>query len=109
MKHFIAMAGLHGYLPNTCDVYDTYSAACESMIQLHDLQWKRVDPETHHFLPGAKTLRQNGYLELNLDVDGNEYCEVTECDCDEPWIHSDSTSETEWKREHETDEEGQGD
>ena len=47
---YIAMAGLHGYLPNYSEAYDTYD---------------------------METLRNTGYLELELHIHGNEYCEIT--------------------------------
>ena len=34
-------------------------------------------------------LRRDGYLELNLHRDGNEYAEITECECDAPEQHND--------------------
>ncbi len=77
--HFIGMAGLHGYLPQTCDVYDTYDDAVDSLADLHELGKRR-----------RAELRRDGFLELNIRRDGNEYCEITECDCDDPECHSDS-------------------
>ena len=78
-KHFIAMAGLHGYLPQSCEVYDTYEDAVESLASLHELGKNRT-----------RQLRKEGNLELNLHRDGNEYCEIEECECSTPEIHSDS-------------------
>jgi len=85
-KHYIAMGGLHGYLPSHCDVYPTYNDAVESLVELYSLGKKR-----------KKELQDNSYLELYLHgdkfpfiCDGNEYCEITECNCDNPAIHSDS-------------------
>ena len=79
MTHYIGMAGLHGYLPNCCETYDTYDDAVEGMADMHDLGVRRT-----------RELRRDGYLELNLDRDGNEYIEITECDCEDPESHSDS-------------------
>ena len=90
--HFIGMAGLHGYLPQTCDVYDHYQDAVDSLASLHELGKTRT-----------RLLKRDGYIELNLGRDGNEYIEISECDCNEPWIHSDSTTESDWRREHEED------
>jgi hypothetical protein len=75
MSHFHAIAGMHGYLPNSNDVCESYSQAVESLVFLHELGRKR-----------AAVLKRDGYLELNLRRDGNEYCEVSECqeeDCEE--------------------------
>ena len=77
-KHFIGMAGLHGYLPQYCSVYDDYESAFEDLASLHEIGINR-----------RANLKRDGYLELNLKRDGNEYCEITDCDCDTPEIHSD--------------------
>ena len=77
--HYIGMAGLHGYLPSTCEVFDSQAAAAESLAATHDLGKRR-----------AAALKRDGYLELNLRRDGNEYCEIEPCDCATPEVHSDS-------------------
>ena len=69
--HYIAMAGLHGYMPQYCASCETYADAVETLAEVHDLGRRRR-------------------LELNLRRDGNEYCEITECDCDNPDVHNDS-------------------
>ena len=88
-KHYIAMAGLHGYLPQYCDVFPEYDMAVDALASLHNLGRDR-----------KRALKRDGYLELTLyrdetkfpfiPGDGNEYCEIEECDCDDPSIHSDS-------------------
>lgn len=77
--HYIGMAGLHGYCPQTCDVYESAKAAAEGLASIHELGKAR-----------AARLRRDMYLELNLGRDGNEYCEIMECNCDNPEDHSDS-------------------
>ena len=77
-KHYIGQAGLHGCMPNYSDVFETYEDAVESLAQVHELGRNR-----------KRELKRNGYIELNLRRDGNEYAEVTECECDEPEVHSD--------------------
>ena len=89
MTHFIIMAGLHGYLPNYCDVCDDHKTAVQSLAQVHEIGKNRT-----------RKLSHDNYLELNLERDGNEYAEIQECDCDTPWVHSDSITEKEWKRDH---------
>ena len=79
MTHYIGMAGLHGCIPQTCDVYETAKDAADSLAQTHDLGQKRT-----------AALRRDLYLELNLHRDGNEYAEITSCDCANPSQHSDS-------------------
>jgi hypothetical protein len=71
------MAGLHGYFPQTCDVYDSHDDAAAGLADIHGLGKHR-----------RATLRRDGYLELNLRRDGNEYCEILECECDDPMCHS---------------------
>jgi hypothetical protein len=86
MKHFIGMAGLHGYLPQTCDVYDSVRDAADSLAAIHELGKRRT-----------RKLAHDRYIELNLhdsplnQGDGNEYAEIVECDCGTPEVHSDST------------------
>ncbi len=77
--HYIGMAGLHGCMPQTCDVYESQEAAAESLASIHDLGKRRT-----------RELKRDGYIELNLRRDGNEYAEITSCTCDEPETHSDS-------------------
>jgi hypothetical protein len=86
--HFIAMAGLHGCLPNYCEVFPDRAAAIESLADLHELGKRRTSE-----------LRQTGYLTLSLHRDGNEYAEIVECACPTPWIHSDSQTEADWQKE----------
>lgn len=77
-KHFIATAGLHGYMPNVCEVYDSIRDAAESMASIHDLGKNRT-----------ARLRKDCYLELDLHRDGNEYIEISVCNCGNPEIHND--------------------
>lgn len=79
MTHYIGMAGLHGCLPQTCDVYDSYEGAIESLSDLHELGRNRW-----------REFRRDGSIELNIQRDGNEYAEVSECECSTPNVHSDS-------------------
>jgi len=76
--HYIAMAGLHGCMPNCCEAHDDYESAVESMASLHELGKNRT-----------RELKRDGYLELNIHRDGNEYIEIETCDCPDPTVHSD--------------------
>ena len=90
-KHFIGMAGLHGCIPNFCDVYASFDDAVESLCLIHEL-----GPRSKF----RKELKRTGYTELHLndymvggiqmEGHGNEYAEISVCDCDTPEIHSDS-------------------
>lgn len=89
MKHFIAMGGLHGCLPSHCEVYDNYEDAVSGLTDIYELGKRR-----------AELLRKNGGLELNMRRDGNQYVEITECDCDEPWIHDEGITQKGWEMDH---------
>lgn len=78
MTHYIAMAGMHGCIPNTCHVHESYSEAVESLALMHDLGRER-----------AHMLKRDSYLELSLRRDGNEYAEIVECKCATPKVHND--------------------
>ena len=84
-KHWIAMAGLCGYLPNYCEVASTKAQAIDMLAELC------THVETGNTAWGLKTaLRRDHYFELYLHEYGNEYAEITECDCGDPGVHSDS-------------------
>lgn len=78
-KHYIAMAGLHGCLPQFCTSCETYQDAVETLADLHEIGRTR-----------KATLKRTGYLELNIGRDGNEYCEITTCTCSDPSVHDDN-------------------
>ena len=64
---YIAMAGLHGCLPQFASECDSFGEAVEVLADIHELGPNR----TAH-------LRRDGYLELSLHRDGNEYCEISQ-------------------------------
>ena len=73
-RHYHYGAGLHGYLYQDGPHYaDTYRNAVRSLVDMYEL-----DPKS------ARDLAQNGYLELDMERDGNEYCEITDCEGDCP-------------------------
>ena len=84
MTHYIAMAGLHGCLPQFCCSAETYSQAVDILAEAIPLGKRR-----------KAELKRTGSLELHLhgttqyEGDGHEYCEIVECDCDDPTIHND--------------------
>jgi len=77
--HFIAMAGLRGYLPNYCEVFPSGQAALESLIDLHELEtdWNR-----------RAELTSDWFVDLDIHEHGNEYAEIVECNCPNPQEHS---------------------
>ena len=78
-KHFIAMSGDHGCLPDYCDVFVTYQNAVDSLADMFSLGRTR-----------KARLFADRTLELNSSRDGAQYCEITECTCDNPAKHSDN-------------------
>lgn len=87
------MSGLQGgYMPDSCDVSWHKSDAVESLGSLWDLsEYKK------------RILRRDMVLEVgekNSFGYYTQYCSIDECTCNEPWIHSDSMSEEEWKLEN---------
>jgi len=86
-KHYIAMSGMHGCLPDHCDVFESVEDATSDLVQLFQLGRIREN-----------ILRENLYLELKLTpieenqgVEfGADYCEIQTCTCDDPSVHSDS-------------------
>lgn len=70
-KHYIGLAGLHGYMPNynTC-AYDTRGQCADDLGSLHELSGRQI-----------KQMRRDQYFELDLHIHGNEYCEINVCDC----------------------------
>ena len=76
MTHYIAMAGLHGCMPNFCTSCNTFNDAVEVLADLHELGKTR-----------KKRLHADHCIELNLKRDGNEYAEINSCICSTPEEH----------------------
>jgi hypothetical protein len=76
--HFIAMAGLHGYMPTVCEALPTAKEATDFLADIHEIGKRR-----------RRELRRDLYLELDVHRDGNEYCEIVECTCSNPEVHCD--------------------
>ena len=89
MTHYITMAGSHGEMPLYSEVFDNYDDAVENLADVYDLSKRQI-----------AELQRDGSVELNLHKQGNEYAEIEECDCAEPWMHSDNITEKDWKNEH---------
>jgi hypothetical protein len=86
LTHYIAMSGAHGCLPDSCNAYETYQAAVDTLADLFELGRTR-----------KARLFTDRYLELK-PVDGAEYCEIVACQCTEPWSHCDAGPDPrDWK------------
>ena len=77
-KHYISMSGEHGCLPDHCQCYDNHRDAVADLVDLFELGRRR-----------AAELRRTDSLELGPRF-GAEYCEIMECDCDDPDRHNDA-------------------
>jgi hypothetical protein len=75
-KHYIAMSGIMGCLPETCQSFDRFSDAVDFLVDLWD---------DHR---GVR--RQLKAFHIWYD-EGNslDYCEIDSCTCNEPAIHND--------------------
>jgi len=91
MKHWIAMAGMRGCMPHYCEAHRTKADAVEDLLVIHD------DAEVGR--PRVKsqlTRKGDTWACIDLHKWGNEILEVVCCDCDEPWVHSDSGEKQDW-------------
>lgn len=79
LRHFIAMSGLRGCIPTDCEVFDDWQGAVDYLGDIFELDEDQRDD-----------LREDCYLDLILHRHGADYCEIEECDCVTPEIHSDS-------------------
>lgn len=76
-KHYIAMSGSHGCLPDFCQSAYTHDQAVDTLVNLFELGRRR-----------AAILKSDNYLEL-APIDGAQYCEIDTCECDDPSVHND--------------------
>ena len=76
-KHYIGMNGLRGYMPDSCNSYETEQDAVDSLTALLEL----TDEQ-------AQELEERGIVDCTPEQ-GAEYCSVDECDCSEPECHND--------------------
>ena len=86
-KHYIAMSGDHGYMPDHCQVYSTKGAAIDDLVSLFDdMRGVRSDLRKYDYCE-LSDKRQVGNRQRGGT--GAEYCQVECCTCDDPGIHSD--------------------
>lgn len=85
MTHHIVTAGLKGQAPDWEQGFGTISAARDGAAERFDLTESQ-----------AKRLRKNRWLPLDVDEHGAEYVHIQDCDCDDPWDHSDTETAADW-------------
>ena len=76
-KHYIAMSGIHGCMPDYCASLDSANGAVASLANLFELSRIQI-----------RKLERNRTLRLSPE-DGAEYCEIVTCDCNDPEQHND--------------------
>ena len=81
-RHFIAMSGSHGCLPDFVQGYVTKREAVDSLADMFELGRTRKAALSH-----------DSYLELSPGRNGADYCEVVECNCAKPWEHGEDEPE----------------
>lgn len=84
MTHYIAMGGEHGCMPDNCQAYESLEPAIDGLDNIYELSPEQL-----------QKLRDNGTTKLTREQ-GGAYCEVSECDCDEPWEHAEFDDEDNW-------------
>ena len=76
-KHWIAMSGSVGCLPDHCEVYQEVEGAVEDLVSLFDLNKKQEE-----------ALRNRHFLNLRGAEDGADYASISGCECADPGIHT---------------------
>lgn len=76
-KHWIAMSGMRGYLPDFCCACDTLEEAVDTLGELHELT-----------IPQRKSLRRVGLVDLH-ESQGGGIVEVMDCECEDMEVHND--------------------
>lgn len=82
-KHFIAMSGNHGCLPDHIQVFEKRHSAVGFIIDIFELPKHGSR---------ANDLRETGYVELGQGF-GADYAEIEECNCSHPEIHDEDFRE----------------
>ena len=79
-KHYIAMSGSAGCLPDYCEVYpgtkEGLDGAVEGLATLHELNRTQ-----------RAILRSGFFLRLKSGT-GADYAQIEQCNCSDPQIHS---------------------
>ena len=76
--HYVAMSGLMGYLPDTCQSFNHFNDAVEFLAEL----WENDNNI-------ESDLKKYQYWERNLNEHDLMCCEIVECDCNDKECHND--------------------
>ena len=82
-RHFIAMSGTHGCIPDNIHVFEKRLDAVNYIIDIFELP---------RYGSKAGDLRKTGYVELGHGF-GADYAEIQACDCSHPEIHDGNIDE----------------
>lgn len=75
-RHFVTMAGLRGCIPNYLSWSWEEKEAVEDLASVHELGRRR-----------KRELADTWMLDLQIERDGNEYCQIDQCWCENPDIN----------------------
>jgi hypothetical protein len=92
-RHFIAMGGEYGCMPDNCQAYYSPEDAVDGLNNIYELSEQQLVELTDNWIT---------YLAREQ---GGAYCEISDCDCDEPWSHSEYDGPENWEEEEEEEEE----
>lgn len=85
MRHFIAMNGSHGCLPDACYALRTHKDAVETLVESLELTRSQ-----------ARELQRTDIVECKPSQ-GADYCEIIPCDCSTPWNHDENSTQEDWQ------------
>jgi hypothetical protein len=86
-SHYIGGSGEYGCLYDSCGVYHTLNDAVDGFADTFSLGHTR-----------KANLKKYRHLDLNPRRDGADYCEITVCNCAEPWVHDEQMTEDDWRK-----------
>lgn len=71
---WVAMAGIRGCIPLFCEWYDSKEDAEDGLAMVHEFD----DSGINHSRRLRRTLRRDGYVDLDIHKHGNEYAQVSQ-------------------------------
>ncbi len=94
--HYIVGSGSYGCLyDNGPHAHDTLDSAVDDLAQLFELgRVRRARLKADHYLDLDSA--RSPIEEAQGHRFGADYCEITECDCSEPWSHNEDDDPSNW-------------